>query len=69
MTGTTNNEYKMNERIRELAEQARSNEYGEFDKEKFADLIIKECANVAHECIDDEWFDVGGAIKEHFGVK
>jgi hypothetical protein len=59
----------MNERIRELAEQARSNEYGEFDKEKFADLIIKECANVAHECIDDEWFDVGGAIKEHFGVK
>ena len=69
MTGTTNNEYKMNERIRELAEQARSNEYGEFDKEKFAELIIKECANVAHECIDDEWFDVGGAIKEHFGVK
>jgi hypothetical protein len=37
--------------------------------EKFAELIIRECANVAHTCIDDEWFDVGGAILDHFGVK
>jgi hypothetical protein len=71
----------MNERIRELAADARGQaivgttvddeqwrQHEEF-VEKFAELIIKECANVAHECIDDEWFDVGGAIKEHFGVK
>ena len=68
----------MNERIKELADKAK--EYAEwstpqglewFDnfKEQFADLIVRECAKVAHECIDDEWFDVGGAIKEHFGVK
>lgn len=68
----------MNERIQELAEQATTLKFDGtgtdtgkpvFDKEKFAELIIKECAKVAHECIDDEWFDVGGAIKEHFGVK
>ena len=63
----------MNERLAKLTEQCY--EYNEtmqgtwFNKTKFADLIIKECAKVAHECIDDEWFDVGGAIKEHFGVK
>ena len=41
----------MNERIRELAEQATTIEYGvdngfdrvTFDKEKFAELIVKEC--------------------------
>jgi hypothetical protein len=62
----------MNERIRELLSQAGVH-YEVMPKdtvyEKFAELIIKECAKVAHECIDDEWFDVGGAIKEHFGVK
>ena len=41
----------MNERIRELAEQATeyfpktetSGEYWKFDKEKFAELIVREC--------------------------
>jgi hypothetical protein len=37
--------------------------------EMLSELIIRECANVAHTCIDDEWFDVGGAILDHFGVK
>jgi hypothetical protein len=44
----------MNERIRELAEQARkyfpktesSGEYWVFDEEKFAELIVEECRNV-----------------------
>lgn len=40
-----------------------------FDTKKFAELIVRECASVAHTCIDDEWFDVGGAILDHFGVK
>ena len=42
----------MNERIKQLAEQATTIEYGvdngfdrvTFDKEKFAELIVKECA-------------------------
>ena len=50
----------MNERIRELAEQATSivemvgpegytSSYAKFDREKFAELIVKECAQVAFE--------------------
>lgn len=50
----------MNERIRELAEQSTSivemvgpqgytSSYANFDKEKFAELIVKECAQVAFE--------------------
>ena len=43
----------MNERIQKLAEQATTIEYGvdngfdrvTFDKEKFAELIIRECGN------------------------
>lgn len=68
----------MNKRIKELAEQAttyiepvpgHSGEGWIFDKEKFAELIIRKCAKVAdlaqeHEC---EW--IGGNILTHFGVK
>ena len=46
----------MNERIRELAEQAGAKfpfggfvNYDQFDYEKFAELIILECVNVALE--------------------
>ncbi len=47
----------MNERIRELAEQATkhypaiesSGEFWTFDKEKFAELIVQECANICME--------------------
>jgi hypothetical protein len=37
----------MNERIKELAEQAETKEIGYyfFDREKFAELIVKECIN------------------------
>ena len=43
----------MNKRIKKLAEQATTTEYGvdngfdrvTFDKEKFAQLIVKECAD------------------------
>lgn len=39
----------MNKRIQELAEQAETKEVGYyfFDKEKFAELIVKECIQVA----------------------
>ena len=44
----------MNERIKELAEQSTkhypatetSGEFSTFDKEKFAELIVRECANI-----------------------
>ena len=65
----------MNERIRELAEQATTIEYGAdrgfdrvtFDKEKFAQLIVNECAEVGYRTHDD--FMVKVKIKEHFGVE
>lgn len=78
----------MNERIRELAEQAQ--QYAEYNtpqglewlpmfKERFAELIIRECRNIVSDnrdlAIEDGWnvdeamstamFD----IEEHFGVK
>ena len=64
----------MNERIKELIEQATTIEYGAdngfdrvtFDKEKFAELIVKECACIAD---DMKSLDAAQAIKEHFGVE
>ena len=74
----------MNERIRELALQAGYKDlptvrlafYG-FDKEKFAELIVRECAQLAR---DTDLEDIEGGdsevlraakrqILEHFGVE
>ena len=63
----------MNERIKLLAEQATTIEYGAdggfdcvtFDKEKFAELIVRECAEVGA-------FYGGNArylILDNFGLK
>jgi len=78
----------MNERIRELVKQATTIEehkwgvsYDNFNKEKFAELIVLECVKFCeHESNDDEHdeYDMGmwvkaesikTAIKEHFGVE
>jgi hypothetical protein len=87
----------MNERIKLLAEQATSRPHrsqgfggepthiypGTLDPEKFAELIIKECAKVAYKYASDSenydhYDDVGwdclpsdlkSHIKEHFGVE
>jgi hypothetical protein len=75
----------MNERIRELAEQAGLNApYGsdheglrDFDYRKFAELIVRECANhcdlLLNHKMSSEWargtHDCSKAIKKHFGVK
>jgi hypothetical protein len=74
---------KMNERIRELAEQANSHHDNFFDLnykeldvflEKFAELIVKECARAIIK--DSRLNDVRSAangcvrtINEHFGVE
>jgi hypothetical protein len=69
---------KMNERIRRLMEQAleeftAENKYATIIvpdplKEKFAELIVRECINIA-----DEYDGVGSTIvsriKKHFGVE
>ena len=64
----------MNEQIKKLAEQAgfRSNpdiydRNQSFDIGKFAELIVKECAQVASDY--DGAHYVGTAIEKHFGVK
>jgi hypothetical protein len=72
----------MNERIRLLAEQATtyieptfsSGEGWIFDKEKFAQLIVRECIAQCEKNAEHEWLGSGsklGAfnIREYFGVE
>ena len=72
----------MNERIRQLADEATSivemvgpegysSSYANFDREKFAELIVKECGVALSPMLRDmvsrgQAFDL---IKEHFGVE
>jgi len=75
---------KMNERIKELAKQVGAVRnvmamgrhdgvlFTEFELEKFAELIVKECAKFVEET---RWMfqpsqeQIARGIKEHFGVK
>ena len=72
----------MNERIKLLAEQAglrftqlMSNpmvpvvDGKETDLEKFAELIVQECAKIADVADENECEWIGGNILTHFGVK
>ena len=74
----------MNERIKELIKQATTIEehkwgvsYDNFDKEKFAELIVRECVRVVegghflHDQAPTALFakECSGAIKKHFGVE
>ena len=74
----------MNERIKELIKQATTIEehkwgvsYDNFDKEKFAELIVQECVGVVegghflHDQAPTALFakECSGAIKRHFGVE
>ena len=71
----------MNERIRELAEQAQdwadkqaplASEEHEYFTKKFAELIVSECSRIADDWVNNE--DNGknspsDKIKQHFGVE
>jgi len=65
----------MNEKIKELALQAGGSHYPEVNSkqlEKFAELIIRECAKIADDGCGSACFGLGinGAmLKEHFGVE
>lgn len=63
----------MNELLYKLADDCRTlyrNGHGEyveqFDEEKFAELIVKECIDYCGENLSKT---VGGALKIHFGIK
>ena len=63
----------MNERIKELIKQATTIEehkwgvsYDNFDKEKFAELIVAECTKIL---ADNSEFRGCVIISKHFGVK
>lgn len=68
----------MNERIKELIAECETTyvdwlgrKHVEFDKEKFAELIVRECRVIVsenfHECSTASKMD--RIIKEHFGVE
>jgi len=73
----------MNERIKELKHQAslwcdknipeqyseETNGYGRVWEDKFAVLIIQECARKVEDMIDNGWYADTGEMKEHFGVE
>jgi transposase-like protein len=70
---------KMNERIKLLAEQATtivdtvnsqgySSSYANFDREKFAELIVLECAVIVGS-MEEPHQDIAKLIKQHFGVE
>ena len=70
----------MNERIKELAKQCYETgpigkdgwpEYSKFNEEKFAELIVRECANIVAHAVDyrEPASTYVGKIKEHFGVE
>jgi hypothetical protein len=62
----------MNERIKELAEKAKlftGWPNGETEYQKFAELIVRECANRATWAQDIGEQDIGGEVLKHFGVE
>jgi len=74
----------MNERIKELESQCwEARQYGPpwFDSEKFAELIVRECAKISeqsqwteakgeyYEGFNEAMIYMSNKIKEHFGVE
>ena len=69
----------MNERIKKLWLQSWVKitpddplSHERLDAEKFAELIVRECANVANQHMEHNEgtdYNVGGKIKQYFGVE
>ena len=74
----------MNERIKQLLEQCQIETYGVngelleigFDAEKFAQLIVRECAAICQDVDGEDNIDARSGrqdcaveIREHFGVE
>jgi len=61
----------MNDRIKELAEQCWINDGGPdsyFSQQKFAELIVRECVDIADE-YDGAGSTIVSRIEKHFGVE
>ena len=60
----------MNERIRELVEKSyiydKQNDSSFFNKEKFAELIVRECAGKVDWILAEGGKTQGDLIREHF---
>ena len=73
----------MNERIKQLAEQARDyvadaielgfpqDQIDDIRDEKFAELIVRECVNIVTDAVDhrEPASTYADKIREHFGVE
>ncbi len=71
----------MNQRIRELAEQVGAVQnvlamgrhdgvlFTETELERFVELIVQECCEVAHCNFHVDGLTLGGIMKKHFGVE
>ena len=62
----------MNERIRDIAERAETKEIGYyfFDREKFAELIVREWVEIIDDTHQSQGINIFiiDKIKQHFGV-
>ena len=62
----------MNAKIQQLMDQAFTDEQGEqFDVEKFAELIVRKCAEIANDHnseVEGVTLGVGRALKQHFEI-
>ena len=71
---TTAGDYMNTERIRDLVRESRLDVYGlgkdrdkwEYTVEKFAEMIVLECADIADKA---EPYKANDLIKKHFGVE
>ena len=70
----------MNNRVKELIRQAGGIKYDDDNNEmlpmlvgpavqRFAELIVQECATVADDNFNTGFCPVGGFITDHFGIK
>ena len=65
----------MNERIKQLWEQAAKTNQGDSWEEqtkfmeKFAELIVRECAKIADIADENKCEWIGGNVLTHFGVE
>ena len=59
----------MNEQITLLALKVSDPKTGWLDRQKFAELIVRECANRASWAQDTNEQDIGGEVLKHFGVE
>jgi len=66
----------MNERIQKLIEQCTDRHFSEcvggyetFDKEKFAELIVRDCALTAGLMEQDGRKGIGAAILDNYGIE